>query len=225
MDDFNPVGHREKNDLQSPNSRNEPPKEEKRNEKVIEGTVIRKKKSLGSKIRETFFGSDADSVMQYVVFDVVVPAIKDTVVEVVTQGVERMFWGEAHRYSRRGGRTFSRAPESYVSYRGYSSRGNDGYRSPDHARRNVKENQRRRRHNMDNIIFSTRVEAQEVLERLENNIIRYDAATVADLYELVGEDTIPYTDENWGWYDLRNAGIRKVSEGYLLDVPNPEPLS
>ena len=31
-------------------------------------------------------------------------------------------------------------------------------------------------------------------------------------------------DWQWGWTDIRSAGIRRVREGYLLQLPRTEPL-
>ena len=78
-------------------------------------------------------------------------------------------------------------------------------------------------HNFDEIILATRHEAEEVIDRLFDLISRYETATVADLYELVGEDR-SYTDDKWGWTDIRGAGVQRVRNGYLLNLPRPEPL-
>jgi hypothetical protein len=31
----------------------------------------------------------------------------------------------------------------------------------------------------------------------------------------------PYTAENYGWTDLKDADVRKCKGGYYLDVPEP----
>jgi hypothetical protein len=71
--------------------------------------------------------------------------------------------------------------------------------------------------------LATRVEAEEVIDRLFDVVSRYETATVADLYEMVGV-TGNYTDDKWGWTDLRGASVQRVRNGYLLDLPRPEPL-
>ena len=78
-------------------------------------------------------------------------------------------------------------------------------------------------HDFNEIILGTRVEAEEVIDRLFDLLSKYDNASVADLYELVGI-TANFTDEKWGWTDLRGASVAKVRNGYLLDLPRPEPL-
>ena len=84
-----------------------PPKaieEAKKVERVVEGEVIRRKKPLGKRFAELFIGGDAKSVGSYVMFEVLLPAVKDTLADAMSQGVERMLFGEARSTSRRTGR-------------------------------------------------------------------------------------------------------------------------
>ncbi|FAA01395.1 MAG TPA: hypothetical protein [Siphovirus UK_ancient_CT89] len=46
-------------------------------------------------------------------------------------------------------------------------------------------------------------------------------ATVGDLYGMAGISQT-YTDENWGWRDLRGARAVRARNGYILDLPKPE---
>lgn len=69
----------------------------------------------------------------------------------------------------------------------------------------------------------TRVEAEEVIDRMFDLVSQYEMVTVADLYDLVGLAN-NYTDEKWGWTDIRGAGVSRIKGGYLLDLPRPEPL-
>ena len=84
---------------------------------------------------------------------------------------------------------------------------------------------RRARANFDfqEIVLATRVEADEVIDRLFNIIQEFEQATVRDLYDLVGERA-SFTDEKYGWTNIRTADVRRIREGYLLDLPRPEPL-
>jgi hypothetical protein len=54
-------------------------------------------------------------------------------------------------------------------------------------------------------------------------VSQYEQATVNDLYELVGVSG-NFTDENYGWTDIRGAGITRIRGGYLLDLPKAELL-
>ena len=79
------------------------------------------------------------------------------------------------------------------------------------------------KHDFDEIVLDQRAEAEEVIDRLYDVVSRYESATVADLYDLVGLPST-HTDHKWGWTDLRGAGVSRIRDGYLLDLPDPEPL-
>jgi len=197
----------------------QPNAEPKKVEKVVEGTVLRRKKPWGRRFLDSFVGGDLQTVRSYIVMEVLLPAAKDTVADVFSQGIERMLYGEARSTSRRTGYRPGVGP-SYVNY-------NRATPSPIRpgARDDVRNPTRRARatHDFDEIILKTRVEAEEVIDRLFDLVSRYNSATVADLYDLVGA-TGNYTDDKWGWTDLRGAGVTRIRAGYLLDLPKPEPI-
>lgn len=196
--------------------------ESKKIEKVTTGEVARRKKPLGKRFSETFLaGDDVQGVWGYVVLDVLVPAAKDAIADAVSQGIERMIYGEARSTPRRGGRRTTSSYSSGGSHIAYnrfapSSRGPEPERGI--SRRS------RASHDFDEIIIETRVEAEEVIDKLFSLVSQYEVATVADLYDLVGISG-DYTDAKWGWSDLRGASIRRIRDGYLLDIPKPEPLN
>ncbi len=195
--------------------------EKKKVEQVVQTEVVRRKKPLGKRFIETFVGGDAKSVWGFVALDVLIPAAKDAIADAVSQGVERMIFGEARSTSRRTGR---RPGEPYISYNRYSSSSSRRSLTPrEEPRRPELSRRARASHDFDEIILATRVEADEVVERLYDLVSKYEVATVADLYDLVGI-TGNYTDDKWGWYDLRGAGVTRVRHGYLLDLPRPEPV-
>jgi len=204
----------------SEKSRGRPDRQEpKKVESVVQGKVERRKKPLGRRFLEYFGGSDRRSIGEYITESILVPAIKDTLADAVQQGLEFMLFGEARSTSRRTGRR----PGEFgtVAYHRMSSRvGRDDPRDRD--RREIS---RRGRANFDfdEIILSTRVEAEEVIDRMFDLINQYQVATVSDLYDLCNIQS-SYTDQKWGWEDFRGAGIQRVTNGYLLDLPRPEPI-
>lgn len=207
MDDF-PSNSRMKITKQEP--------EPKKVDRIIEGEVIRRKKPLGTRIKETFIGADMKSVGQYITFEVLLPAMKDTIADIVTQGAERALFGEARSTSRRTG------VRPGVGYTNYSRMADprDRNRGRD---REVLSRRARANHDFDDIVLSTRVEAEEVIDRLYDLVGKYQSATVADLYDLLGVSS-EFTDDKWGWTDLYGSKARRVTGGYLLDIPRPVPL-
>lgn len=184
--------------------------------RVTEGPVIRRKTPLGKRFASLFIAGDSDSVMKYVTMEVLLPGARDMVADAVTQYVERMIFGESRSTSRRTGfRPSNTGVPGYVSYNRYSP----GKPSNEAPRAGIS-SKARATHNFDEIIIDSRPEAQEVIDRLSFYIDKYGQTTVADLYELVGE-TGSFTDQKWGWTNIRDADIQRVRDGYLLRLPVP----
>jgi hypothetical protein len=201
----------------SRNPRRQEEKEDKKLEKVVTGPVARRKPSLGRRIREMFVGGDAQSVGGYVLIDILIPAVKDTLADMVSQGIERMLFGEARSTSRRTGYRPG-GSSGYVAYQRYSSSRSQERREDPRPRLRSKGS-----HNFDDIILATRVEAEQVIDRMFDLLAKYEQVAISDLYEMVGI-TPQYTDERWGWTELRGAGVQRTMNGYLLDLPRPDPL-
>lgn len=194
----------------------EPEQEDKKIEQLTDEPATRRKKTLGKRFSTLFFGGDAKSAGQYMIYEVLLPAAKDMIAEAGSQGIERLIFGETRR--RRGGPSAPMSgPTGHVSYNRISS---PSAQAPPRAI----SRRARAQHDFDEIVLQSRDEAERVLDRMFDLIGRYDSATVADLYELVGLNST-HTDQKWGWTDVRGASVSRVrSGGYLLDLPEPQPL-
>lgn len=195
-------------------------KPEKKMERVVEGEVVRRKKPLGKRFKELFTPQDARGVFEHVILDELVPGLKDIIVNAGQLALERMFFPDIRSSSRRGAPRGSRSG-SHFAYDRVSSSSRSRY--AEEPRRSMSR-RNRASHNFDEIIIPDRFEAQETLDNMYHKLERYEVVTVADLYDLVGI-TGSYTDDKWGWYDLRGAGISRTHAGYLIDLPRPEPLN
>jgi hypothetical protein len=167
-----------------------------------------------------FIGGEPKSVGEFVLGNVLVPAFRDLVANGFQEMIDGMVYGESRHGRGRGYRGPSSMTGGGPYHRMGSSRvmagGRVDPREPIPSRASgISE--------YEDIIFPMRVEATEVLDKLFGVIAEYDAATVRDLYDLVGIRA-PYTAEKYGWVDLRDADVRPVRGGYLLDLPRPEPL-
>jgi hypothetical protein len=192
--------------------------EPKKVEQITTGEVVRRKKPIYKRIQESFIGGDARSVWGFVVLDVLLPAAKDTLTDAVSQGMERLVFGEVRSTSRRAGGY--RPSATYTNYQRF---GPSSSVRRDEPRPQISQ-RARASHDFDEIILATRVEAETVIDRIFDLVAKYEMATVADLYDLVGISG-NYTDDKWGWTDIRGAGVTRVRNGYLLDLPRPEPLN
>lgn len=82
----------------------------------------------------------------------------------------------------------------------------------------------RRNHDFSEIIFESRIEAQDALDRLRNRLDKYDSVSVADLYSIVGIDD-NFKDNEWGWENLDGAYVKRYRRDFILDLPDTKPLS
>lgn len=186
--------------------------EKKPVERIVNSPIERRRRGMGSKILKTFLVEDSDSILQYIVMDVLIPAAKNTISDVVTQAIQQAFWGG--KGNTAGGRP------GYTSYSKVSTPG----RVESSVTRTPLSHQARATHNFSDVILKSRGEAEDVIDGLRTLIDQYGMASVSDLYDMLGL-TGDFTDAKWGWTDLRNAAIRPVRGGYLLDLPSTTPLT
>jgi hypothetical protein len=187
---------------------------DRRLKKVVQGNATTRRPSLAKKFGETFIAEDVSNVKNYLFFDVLVPAIKDTIVNFVTNGINAVIYGDTRPRQSRFNQPYGNRPyTSYSSYSRPSTRPEGSFRSG----REIRYSQEKEP------IVESRYDADLVLEELNNCICEYDQATVGDLYDLLGFDP-DHTDYKWGWTDLSSATVRKVPGGWLIDLPRPQRL-
>lgn len=175
--------------------------EEKKVEKIISGEVKVRKKSGFRKMMDNFISDDVPNIRTYICKDVVVPTIK----KIISETVDIALFGR----SRGSGRSLA----DKVSYNKY-------YKS-DYTPVNTVNT--RTGYGYNEIVLESRGEAERVLSQMNDLIETYDMVSVADLYDLVGI-TGEYTDNRYGWTNIRNANIRRVSDGFLLEMPKALPI-
>lgn len=199
--DYKPNSHRSKQE-------NTEKDKEKKVQKVVRGKVKTKKKKTS--LKDIFISEDAANVKSYVFMDVLVPAVKKAISDIVRDGIDMILYGEA-----RGRKSSSNA--SYVSYRSYSDRDR-------REERRYSDSRVRSAYSYNDIILENRGEAEDVLTRMDELIDTYGIVSVADMYDLVGISG-NYTDNKYGWTNLRNAEPVRVRDGYMLKLPKPGPIN
>jgi len=174
--------------------------EKKKVEKVVSGNVNRKKKSEAKKIADIFISDDIHNVKSFILMDVIVPTVKKTIDEIVTNGLRMVLYG---------GDKPGKKSTSKISYR-------DSYE------RNSGRSSRsgRNRYDLDEIVLDSRSEAEEVLENMYDLLEEYGIVSVSDYFELLGLDT-EFTDNKFGWASLRSADVVRVRNGYVVRLPRP----
>lgn len=196
-------------------SKQESPKKPKV-EQVTTARVVKRKKPLLTRVRNRLIVDDMQTVGFYILEEVVVPAVKDLLLDIVTGGSERALFGGGRRSSRGTG-----IPSNYTPYNKVSSipaRKAEVRQVSPTARAN---------HDFGEIIFASRGEAEKVKDGLARLLDTYDVATLADFYDLAGV-TSSFVDNKWGWFDIRDAKIMRMTAssggGYVIDLPPPEEI-
>jgi hypothetical protein len=200
MEEYKPNSHKYKEDQKRSVL-------EKKVEKVIAGTVKSKKKSEIRKFTDIFISEGINNVKSYILLDVLIPAIKKAISDIVTNGIDMILYGET-------GKTKS---NSIIS--SHFPKPRDGR----NGRRDYSAVRTKTGYNYDDIILDNRGEAEDVLSRMDELISTYGLVSVADLYDLVGV-TGNYTDNKYGWTDIRSASVIRVRDGYMLKLPKALPL-
>lgn len=184
--------------------------EKKKIEPVVKGKVKTKKRSGIKKLSDVFISDDVNNIKSYIFMDVLVPATKKAISEVVTSGIDMLLYGET-------GRSSKRSSGNKISYSSYYDRDRRD------SGRTVSGNRYSNRFDIDEIILETRAEAEEVLMQMDQLIDSYKMVSVADLYDLVGM-SCDYTAQKYGWTNIRNAEVVRVRDGYRLKLPKILPI-
>lgn len=177
--------------------------EKKPIEKAIKGKAVLKKRN---KVTDIFFSQDINAVKSYVFIDVIVPAIKKAVLDVIQDGAAMLIYGETRPSSKKnsGSRFSYDKVGSRSIYNSQLSRSRGGF-------------------DFEGCVLESRGDAEDVLTSMYEILDRYHVVSVSDFCELVGVSG-KFTDNKFGWYDLRDVYIQRNRDGYILKLPKPEAL-
>lgn len=181
--------------------------------KVIAKAKVQKKSAIKEALR-TFFAQDLPEIAEHLVIDVAIPAAKNAITDMVTQGIQQLLYGEVD--PRR------RSTSGYTSYSS-SSRSDRGRAYYESRRSERREPRQPKPTNVEDLVFDTRGEAVDVIEYVAESVEQYGQVSVADLMSSVGIQP-RYTDERWGWTTIDAFEIRQIREGWLVSADRPEPL-
>lgn len=203
MEEFKPNSHKSKqlavND-----------QDEKRVTKaIVNGARVRKKGEI-RKLLDVFMPDDIERVKSHVICDVLIPSIKKAMYDTIVNGTETVLYGDS------GVNAPNRSTASKISYRQFYD---------NHTTKHTE--QPTRMHSaidFEDIIFSSRGEAESVLECMDDLVSVYGMLSIADMYDLAGI-TAPHTANNYGWKDISSARIVRIRDGYVIKLPRVCPLN
>lgn len=189
------------------------PKVDKGLQAVVKKPAVEYKPSLGERLKGSVIGGEARNVASYIATDVLLPNIRNLIVDMTQRGIERLIYGDA-------------APRRSPSRTNYGSMYSYTPAQPPRRPRPNLPDQTPRRPRLDNsvdLVLDDREEAELVLQNMYEALSTYEVVSVADFRQLAGHST-SFVDRNWGWYSLQGSGIRQTPRGWLIILPSPEPI-
>ena len=193
-------------------SRNEEPQRDK-----IEQVATGKKvpQSAGRRFLSEFLADDIHTIKDYIVWDVLIPAVKNAISDTITNGIDMLLFGQARAHSTNG--VVRRLNYNTISTNSVSSNRILRGEPVQKPQRTIGG------YSYQEVVLATRPEAEDVLANLRLYLDRYGVVSVADLYGAVGE-TPDMIDNKWGWTDLSGACVQRCSEGFILRMPRIEAI-
>ena len=179
----------------------------KKLEKVVKGEV-KKKSGTGKILSNEFVKEEPSYVRDYILGEVVLPAVKNLIADIINNGVSMFLFGETRAPRRGDNRDRGRYSQRD---RGYQR---DEYDEP----RERRYRNRMRYDDFSDYKLETRRDAIEVLDELRGYIDEYGQVEVARFFELIGEDS-QGVDNDYGWTSLDHAYIRERRDGVIIEFP------
>jgi hypothetical protein len=200
-------------------AKNTPETPKKDIQKVVSGEVVVKPKTVGSRFKSIFFGGDASSAMHYVFSEVLIPALKRLAVESVSQGADRLVYGNNSAPRRRGGAS---PYSTRIQYNNPVVR-MDPRQSTYLPDQNPASRWLRESKNAGDVIVGSKDDADAVVTQLIEIVDMYEMVSMADLNECLGLASTPI-ENKWGWRNLARIEVAQVKDGWKISLPPMEEL-
>lgn len=189
----------------SNNRENNEPIREKKIDSIVSEPTKTKKKSGFSKFMSSIVAEDMANVRSYIFIDVLIPAIKKAIDDIIKNGIDMLLYGSSSKPSK--------SNVSKVSYGKFYEKPEERLSLPSNVL------------NYDDILFANRGDAEAVLSAMEDIIEQYGVVSVGDLYDLAAVSTTNYTVNKYGWTNLRSAEVVRGRDGYLIKLPRALPIT
>lgn len=168
-----------------------------------------KKKSPG--VIDNFVQEEPSYVGQYLIKEIVLPAVKNLIFEMGSNAMSLFLFGETKAPS-----SLNRTRYSAVASTGTVRR----VSSDDRAYIPAKSISRC---SCTSYLFPTKIEAERKLFDLKDLLEEHGVVSVANYLEMLQLDIGP-NDGRYGWYNLDKAFIEPTREGQFLNLPKPQSL-
>ena len=169
-----------------------------------------KKDSTAKKVAKSMIKVDGHQIKDFVFGEVLIPTIKDAVYKIVTNGLSMVLFDRVD--GSRGSR--SSLSGTRISYSGY-------YRGDNPPRESRTDRYSRRDSFVPDgqIVYTTRQEAEDIIDGMADIIDQYGQVSIADMYDLSDVSAPPHTYNRYGWRTVRDFYTRHTSDGWVIVTP------
>lgn len=182
--------------------------------KIVKSSKI-KDPTFKEKLRDAFISDEVHDVKDHMVFNVVIPAIKETLRNLVVNTVDMTLFGKIRTTKpteQRGGSTYIQYDRAYNSPQDYTKQSRPQSGAPIRVTE------------LDRIVFADKNDAIEVLNYLFENVEEYHVASVADFLGAANQQ-IQAIHHKWGWYSLNGSSVEQLPDGgYVIRLPRPQSI-
>lgn len=165
-----------------------------------------KKKEPG--IIDNFVQEEPSYVGQYLVKELVLPAVKNLIFDLGSNAMQLFLFGEVKQNSSSGNRA------RYSTTSSYNRVHVDDGPAPIRTMRKCSET---------TFVYPTRTDAQRKLYDLQDLLEDRGVVSVSNYLEMLGMDIGP-NDNRYGWYNLDRAFVEQTRDGTVLNLPKPQRL-
>lgn len=171
---------------------------------IVKGEL--KKESPWKKFKSEFIKTDGKTIGHYITGQVIVPAIKNTVLNIV----QMLLFGKSNGNNLNNGIYRSNIP--YVSYRDISNKP---------QQQNIAK--QGSLYAPIEVTVATQEDANAVLSAAQDVIDRYNQLRVSEFFEFVGLEC-PYTCINYGWTNIASATVTPYGDKWVITMPKATPI-
>lgn len=194
----------------------------RRTQIIGEPPVKRKPGFLYAIFGSVLEGVGDQPIGKYLVTAIILPSIRDLIFDTVVKTAEMSLYGNrASGMSRRpsiGGGVIQQ--KTQVPYSKIST----AWGGASQPKAITEEPERNAKVAYTDYLFGSRGDAERMLEALRDLIETYEVCSIADFYDFAGLQD-DFTLNRWGWRDLSTASVHRVAGGYIINFPQPVPIS
>lgn len=196
---------------------------EKRKVKKAVGHLVTTEPTKFKKLKDVFFEEDFGTVKDSVIRDIIVPTTKNLFADIFIGAIERAFYGSSKRGSKSGYTDYSSGlirthTASGTTFGGVTQKKQE---SESHASR--------KKVSIDELIYPDWAAAQDLADKINEEIAEHNTLTISQLYEMITPDNevppIDFTDTYYGWNQKNCAYVKPHGRFFRVVLPRPVQLT